>query len=192
MYQPGRFVTVGSRIVMMLALALTASVIPVDRGSASASGAAGPILSRSSHDDVSPSLRSLPDTHDATGLAASHAPFRTSRPASRTAATPSPTVPTAVPATSANFEGVGDGFTGPSGTYNVNVAPPDTNVAVGPNRVVQIVNLDFAVFDKTGPPILGPVATNTLWSGFGGLCQADNDGDLVVRCDRAADRWIIL
>jgi hypothetical protein len=37
----------------------------------------------------------------------------------------------------------------------------------------------------------GPVAVNTLWSGFGGLCQQDNDGDPVVRYDRAADRWII-
>jgi hypothetical protein len=176
----------------MLALAITASVIPVGRGAASASGAAAPILSRSSHNDVSPPLRSLPDAHQATGAAASHAPFRTPRPTSRTAAAPSQTVPTVIPATSANFEGVGDGFTGPSGTYRVNVAPPDTNAAVGPTRVVQVVNLDYAVFDKTGTPVFGPVANNTLWSGFGGLCQADNDGDPVVRYDRAADRWIIL
>jgi len=90
-----------------------------------------------------------------------------------------------------NFEGVGQGFTGPAGTFTVNSAPPDNNGAVGPNHVVEIVNTDFAVFSKTGTPTFGPVPINTLWSGFGGGCQTNNDGDPVVSYDRIADRWIL-
>lgn len=98
----------------------------------------------------------------------------------------------AAPVTLANFDGLGEGFAGPAGTFVVNTAPPDTNGAVGPNHFVQIVNMDLAVFDKTGTPLFGPVPTNTLWSGFvGGNCGAQNDGDPVVTYDCIADRWIV-
>jgi hypothetical protein len=96
-----------------------------------------------------------------------------------------------MPATMANFAGVGNGFSGPGGTFTITSAPPDTNLAVGPNHVVQIVNTDFAVFNKTGTALLGPVAINTVWSGFGGGCEINNDGDPVVQYDKMADRWII-
>jgi hypothetical protein len=96
----------------------------------------------------------------------------------------------AAPTAGLNFEGVGQGFSGPQGTFNVNSAPPDTNGAVGPNDYVQIVNESFAIFNKSGTAIYGPVATNTLWSGFGGGCQSNNDGDATVVYDRAADRWV--
>jgi len=90
-----------------------------------------------------------------------------------------------------SFDGIGNGFTGPQGTFSVSSAPPDTNGSVGPNHYVQTVNTDFAVFDKTGKPIYGPVPINTLWSGFGGGCEMDNDGDPVVLYDIIADRWLI-
>ena len=96
----------------------------------------------------------------------------------------------AAPTVGLNFEGVGQGFRGPSGTFSVNSAPPDTNGAVGPNHYVQIVNQSFAIFNKSGTAIYGPVPTNTLWSGFGGGCQTNDDGDATVVYDRAADRWI--
>src|SRR5204863_290918 len=96
----------------------------------------------------------------------------------------------APPIAGAGFEGVGQGFTGPSGTFSVNSAPPDPNGAVGPNRFVEIVNESFAVFDKSGTPVYGPVPTNTLWSGFGGGCQSNDDGDATVSYDRAANRWV--
>src|SRR5205823_10211654 len=67
----------------------------------------------------------------------------------------------------------------------------DPNGAAGPNHYVQIVNSDFAIFNKAGTPVYGPVPTNTLWSGFGGGCQTNNDGDATVEYDRLADRWII-
>jgi hypothetical protein len=90
------------------------------------------------------------------------------------------------------MDGVGEGFSGPQGTFTVNAAPPDTNGAVGPNHYVQTVNTDFAVFSKSGTPLYGPVPINTLWSGFGGGCQSNNDGDPIAQYDRIADRFIIL
>lgn len=96
------------------------------------------------------------------------------------------------PSVSLNFDGVGDGFTGPQGTFNIQYAPPDTDGAVGATQYVSLVNTDLAVFDKTsGNAIYGPVAVNTLWSGFGGGCESNNDGDGVVIYDRAANRWVI-
>src|SRR5204863_243060 len=80
------------------------------------------------------------------------------------------------PALTLNFDGVGNGFSGPAGTFTVAGAPPDTNGSVGPNHYVQIVNTDFAVFDKSGAALFGPVPINTLWTSFGGLLPADLDG----------------
>jgi hypothetical protein len=98
---------------------------------------------------------------------------------------------TAAPSLASNFEGVGAGFSGPQGSFTVTGAPPDTNAAVGPNHIVEVVNTSLAVFGKTGNVIYGPVPTNTLWSGFGGGCQSNNDGDGTATYDRLANRWII-
>ena len=79
-----------------------------------------------------------------------------------------------------------------AGVPNVNgVLPPDTNFDVGPNHIVQTVNLSFAIWDKVGALLLGPVLTNTLWSGFGGGCEFGNDGDPTVNYDPLADKWLI-
>jgi hypothetical protein len=78
------------------------------------------------------------------------------------------------------------------GVNNVNgVLPPDTNGDVGPNHYVQMVNLSFAIWDRSGTLLLGPVNSNTLWSGFGGPCQTTNDGDPIVLYDHLADRWLM-
>jgi hypothetical protein len=85
------------------------------------------------------------------------------------------------------FAGLGNG----DYSFTPNAAPPDTNGAVGATQFVQWVNESFAVFDKaTGAKLYGPVAANTLWSGFGGGCQNNNDGDPIVQYDKAAGRWI--
>jgi hypothetical protein len=89
---------------------------------------------------------------------------------------------TQVPEFVANFEGVG----------NVNgVLPPDTNGDVGPNHYVQMVNLSYAVYNKSGTLLLGPLPGNAVFAGFGGPCETRNDGDPVVLYDEAADRWMI-
>src|SRR5712692_10355461 len=87
-------------------------------------------------------------------------------------------------------------FPGTSDVDNQNlvgfrVVPPDTNGDVGPNHYVQWNNLVFEVFDKSGNPVLGPLPGNTLFAGFGGPCEANNDGDPVVVYDQLADRWVL-
>ena len=53
-----------------------------------------------------------------------------------------------------------------------NCAPPDTNGYVGQTQYVQIVNEGYQVFDKaTGNSVLGPASINSVWAGFGGVCQ---------------------
>jgi hypothetical protein len=87
-----------------------------------------------------------------------------------------------------NLLGVGNGF--PS--YSVPDAPPDVNLAVGDTQVLQWVNVSYAVFDKnTGAIIQGPILGNSLWSGFGGLCQSDNSGDIIAQWDKIAHRWVL-
>ncbi len=96
------------------------------------------------------------------------------------------------PTIQTGVDGVGQGFSGPNGSFTVQWAPPDTVGAVGATQYLQIVNSGLAVFDKaTKNVVYGPVPTNTPWVGFGGACEADNDGDAVVVYDKAADRWII-
>jgi len=57
---------------------------------------------------------------------------------------------------------------------------------------VQWVNESFAVFDKAvGSVIYGPAAGNTLWTGFGGGCETNNDGDPIAQFDKAAQRWVM-
>ena len=87
-----------------------------------------------------------------------------------------------------SFEGIGDGQYG----FTVAYAPPDTNGAAGATQYVQWVNASFAVFDKrSGARLAGPTSGNVLWSGFGGGCENDNDGDPVVLYDKLAGRWVM-
>ncbi len=88
-----------------------------------------------------------------------------------------------------NFAGVGNGDYG----FVPNAAPPDTNASVGATQVVQWVNESFAVFDKaTGTIAPGfPKAGNSVWAGFGGGCETNNDGDPIVQYDKANNRWIL-
>jgi hypothetical protein len=98
----------------------------------------------------------------------------------------------------ASFDGLGAGFQGPQGTAALR-NPSDNTLAVGPNHIVQIVNTRMAIFTKkgklyntTGQALYGPVPTNNVFKGFGGACEAINNGDAVVRYDQLADRWLIV
>ncbi len=97
-----------------------------------------------------------------------------------------------------SFDGLGAGFEGPQGTATLR-NPSDNSLAVGKNHIFQIVNTRMAVFTKkgkqfnvTGKALYGPVPTNTLFKGFGGMCEATNNGDAVVRYDQLADRWLVV
>src|SRR4029077_2922068 len=80
-----------------------------------------------------------------------------------------------------NFEGVpADGY-----------APPDTNGSPGMTQYVQWVNAEFAVYNKTtGALISGPTAGNTLWAGFGGPCETNNDGDIIALSAKLKNRSV--
>jgi len=146
-----------------------------------------------SHHDVSPPLRDLPPAARHVGDLEAE-PVRVI-PSRRNPLGPDQVVQqrTSAPAFLAptltrNFDGVGQGFHG----FVVNSAPPDNNGAVGQNYFVEVVNTELAVFDKaTGAVVLGPEPVNTLFRGFGGSCEVDNDGDPTVNYDRIAGRWIV-
>jgi len=91
----------------------------------------------------------------------------------------------------ASFDGIGAGFSGPQGTATLR-NPSDNSLAVGPKHVMQTVNTRLAIFDKQGKVLYGPVPNNTVFKGFGGTCEATNNGDTVVRYDQLADRWLIV
>lgn len=89
----------------------------------------------------------------------------------------------------AAFDGLGFGFNGPQGSGRH--AGLDNSLAVGPNHVVQAINgAGIAVYTKTGTVLFGAVPSNTVFAGFGGPCESVHFGDVVVRYDQLADRWL--
>jgi len=80
-----------------------------------------------------------------------------------------------------NFPGVGK-----IGPYS----PPDTDGDVGPDHYFQMINVSFAIWDKQGNLLYGPVDNSTLWDGFIGPWTGTNDGDPIVLYDDYADRWV--
>ncbi len=97
-----------------------------------------------------------------------------------------------------SFEGLGESFEGPQGKARLR-NPSDNSIAVGPDDVVVTVNSRMAIFtkkgqkyDTSGQVLYGPVNTNNVFKGFGGQCEASNNGDAVVRYDQLANRWLIV
>jgi hypothetical protein len=70
-------------------------------------------------------------------------------------------------------------------------APSDSNMAIGPNHIVETVNVQFAVYNKSGTTLAGPTNIQTLFTPLGGDCASGTFGDPVVLYDRPADRWVI-
>lgn len=95
----------------------------------------------------------------------------------------------AIPSPSLTFEGLSnqDNFE----TFGFLVAPPDPIGDVGPNHYIEMINLVFAVYDKTGKRLLGPVDTGTLWANFPIPDCTDPSGDPVVLYDQFSDRWLL-
>jgi hypothetical protein len=142
--------------------------------------------------DVSPALRDLPDSPSPSEPKRER-PLRLTHAPAAFAPEPdtvlqSSTGPLVSVTSGFNFPGVGVGI---NGSYSDCCAPPDTNGAAGATQFVQWVNLDFAVFNKSGALVKGPTAGNTLWSGFGGPCETSNSGDPIAQYDKAAGRWVL-
>jgi len=185
------------RLSLALVLALVAFPLMADPGNGNAYGHSK--VDQSTKNDKSPNLRDIKPIPPELGPAREKMePKRVNKgqglpsdaddPAIQSAVTP------ATPAVLSTFEGVG------LGNYAVNAAPPDTNGAIGRQYTdgtgthqwyVQWVNEAFAVFDaQTGAIVYGPANGNTIWSGFGGVCQTRNDGDPIVQYDKIRDRWL--
>lgn len=154
----------------------------------------GPMVIHAIAHDISPDLRSIPPAPRIAGVKRVVPNQRIPIPRAENANAPErdaalqSSAPAAMaPAMGLSFDGVG------IPNYPVQYAPPDTNGDVGLTQYVQITNVDFAVFNKsTGAMASGfPKASNTLWSGFSGGCQTNNDGDAVVKYDKQANRWVI-
>jgi hypothetical protein len=97
--------------------------------------------------------------------------------------------PAAIGGTIANFEGLNN-----QDNFNVlarRVNPPDPVGDVGPNHYVEMVNLLFAIYSKTGTRLLGPVDIGALWAGFPIEDCTDRSGDPVVLYDQTTDRWLL-
>src|SRR5437899_799018 len=94
-----------------------------------------------------------------------------------------------IPAPLLTFEGMSnqDNFN----VFGFRVNPPDPNGEVGPNNFVEIINLVFAVYDKAGNLLVGPVDTGSLWAGFAIPDCTDHSGDPVVLYDQLEDRWLL-
>ena len=76
-----------------------------------------------------------------------------------------------------NFEGLG---------VNGSV-PPDTYGEAGLNFFFQVVNTAFAIYNKSGTMIFGPVVSSSVWNG---MPNNSNSGDAVVLWDEKAQRWL--
>ncbi len=159
-------------------------------------GQANPTVIREVKHDVSPPLRSLGPSFQASAAADRQALVARPTGPARTNSQPDPfaqqvTAPLSGVSTILNFDGQ-------SANDNRNLlgfafVPPDTNGAVGATQFVQIVNVTYAVYDKkTGALVLGPALIHTVWSGFGGPCEEAGDGgDPVVLYDQLAGRWLV-
>jgi hypothetical protein len=174
------------------------------------SGVGTVTVSRAAAFDVSPPLASLPDSGSTSAppdcgrgcVAASDPDVEDDDDQDAAAPAPPPHIPApgaAVEQTSpgkrqpaelvASFDGLGFGFTGPQGVATGR-SPSDNSIAVGPDHVVQIVNSRMAVYSKDGNVLYGAVSTNTIFKGFGGICETRNNGDSVARYDQLAKRWL--
>ena len=71
-------------------------------------------------------------------------------------------------------------------------APPDPNLAVGPDQVVEIVNGRFAVYHKNGQTVQAPVPIKTIFQTMTGRpCGDFSGGDPIVLYDQIDGRWLI-
>src|ERR1035441_8845386 len=74
-----------------------------------------------------------------------------------------------------------------AGISSPGYVPSDSNLAVGPNYIVEAVNVSFAVYNKSGATLAGPTDMGTFFSPLGGDTCVGSFGDPVV-LDRKSTR----
>ena len=178
----------------LLATALLMAVGATPAGSASAKR--GPVFTEAVAFDTSKPLRELAKTakaarQDHVGLSPERGPTVKDTGFSGDAAVQaaSPAAAATIGGTIANFEGLNQ-----DDNFNVlarRVNPPDPVGDVGPNHYVEMINLVFGVYSKTGTRLLGPVSLGALWEGFPIEDCTDEAGDPIVLYDQTTDRWLL-
>jgi hypothetical protein len=179
-----------------VAAILVAFLAPVAGAQANPASRIRPTFTDPAAFDTSKPLRELAATAAATRIGGGldevrpdRGPAVADRGHSNDAAVQSTTVAQTIPAPLANFEGLSN-----QDNFNVlgrRVNPPDNMGDVGPNHYVEMINLVFAVYSKTGALLLGPASIGSLWAGFPVTECAGQSGDTVVLYDQVADRWIL-
>lgn len=165
-----------------------------------APAAAQPVASRASGFAVTQPLSSLPPDEggkpEETDGEIKTIPLKTFRVESNDpdAVSLDPVVQESSPAASlvsplVSFEGLNSGNN--ATVFGFQVSPPDTVGDVGPNHYVQMVNLTFRVFDKTGNPLTAALKVSSIFAPLGAPCGARDDGDPIVLYDPLADRWML-
>ncbi|MFY7908736.1 MAG: 3-coathanger stack domain-containing protein [Emticicia sp.] len=84
----------------------------------------------------------------------------------------------------ASFDGVGTTENTAAG-FGL-LSPPDPVLSVGPNHVVQMINLVHRVYDKAGNPLTPALKFSQIAS------TSTDDGDPITLYDHIADRWILM
>jgi hypothetical protein len=188
----GRFRRVG--LLGVAALLVFVAAATGGTQAAATSAKKGPIFSAPTAFDISRPLRELAKSaKPAKGKAGEVRPDR--GPATMDtghagdAAVQTTVAPLTIGAPLANFEGLSnqDNFN----IFGFRVNPPDPVGDVGPNHYLEMVNLVFAVYDKAGNKLLGPVDTGTLWADFPVEDCTDPSGDPIVLYDQTTDRWLL-
>ncbi len=171
------------------AVAMALAVLPLSSSAATSAPAdrSRPIVSQAVTFDVSRPMRDVP---------ARAAPDDTGgNLAERGAAAPADTGHRADPALQTT---AGSGMPGPvvsfEGLSNADnprmVSPPDPVGDVGLQHYVEMVNLTWAVYSKTGQRLYGPATLGSIWDGFLADCERSS-GDPIVLYDEIANRWLL-
>lgn len=186
-------------IVVSLLAVIPAAAAPSDTpASAPMFKGPGPKFSEAKAFDVSPALRDLAanasprrsaPSSEIMDIRPDRGPRVNDKGHSGDGALASTSVTMSIPGTIANFEGLSnqDNFD----VFGFRVNPPDPVGDVGPNHYVEMINLVFAVYDKQGNLLLGPVDTGTLWADFPIEDCTDPSGDPIVIYDQFVDRWLL-
>jgi hypothetical protein len=187
------------KLWLLVAVALLAALLStVGTGQAESAtsrrGVRGPKFTKAAAFDVSKPLRELAKTAPSTKarggeVRPDRGPAIADRGHSKDGAIQSEAAPAAIPDPLVNFEGMSnqDNFD----VFGFRVNPPDPVGDVGPNHYVEMVNLVFAVYDKAGNKLIGPIDTGSLWADFDVPDCTDPSGDPIVVYDQFVDRWLL-
>lgn len=67
--------------------------------------------------------------------------------------------------------------------------PPDVELAVGPSHVIEVVNVAFRIYNKTGTVLSGPTTFASFFSSVSGCNSGVFDPNVVY--DESADRYVM-